>query len=165
MNEYEKLVPSEARSFVAMCVEHARELLQRDGMLTPIAFVGKFDGDITAVASLAAFPKNVAAKVITLAAKHADADFILHIDEGWGLHVDSEKEVDALRAKYGEVKNMPGRVDMVTFMFQTYAGQFTAMPLREPFGKTFTFGAVSFRLAQQGEGTFLGLLPTRGKAH
>jgi hypothetical protein len=165
MNEYEKLVPSETRAFVDKCVAHARELIQRDGALSPIAFVGRFEGGGIAISDLAAFPKDVAVKVIREAAKQAKADYVLQIDEGWGLHVDTKEEVDALRSKYGQVKDMPGRVDMVTFLFQTYAGQFSAMPLREPFGETFTFGEVSFRLADHAEGSFMGLLPTRGKAH
>jgi hypothetical protein len=165
MNEYEKLVPSETRGFVDRCVAHARELMQRDGALSPIAFVGTFNGGGIAIPALAMIPKDVAAKVITLAAKQADADFVLHIDEGWGLEAQTEESVKALHAKYGQVKDMPGRIDVVMFQFETYAGQFMAMPKREPFGEMFTFGEASFQLLGHAEGRFMGLLPTRGKAH
>lgn len=165
MNEYEKLVPHETRAFVDALVAHARELMQRDGALSPIAFTGKFGGGGIAIDKLAVLPKDVAAKVIREAAKQAKADYILHIDEGWSFETDTKESVDAMRAKYGQVKDMPGRIDVVTFHFETYAGQFLAMPKREPFGETFTFGEPEFRLAPRAEGRFMGLLPTRGKAH
>ena len=165
MNEYEKLVPSETRAFVVRCVEHAREMMQCNGALSPVAFVGKFGGGGILIDNLAALPKDIAVKVITAAAKKADADFILHIDECWMLSSDTKASVDALQDEYKQVRDMPGRIDGVMFNFETYAGQFSALPKREPFGETFTFGEPKFELVKRVEGRFMGLLPTRGKAH
>jgi hypothetical protein len=165
MNEYEKLVPSETRAFVDKCVGHARELMQRDGRLTPIAFAGNFDGGGIVIDRLAVLPKDAAAAVITHAAKQCNADFILHIDECWLYNTDSQAEAEAMQTQHKQVKDMPGRVDAVMFNLETHAGQFSALPKREPFGETFTFGEAEFRMAPRAEGRFISLLPPRGKAH
>lgn len=164
-SKYELYVPREMREFVATCVEKARDFLEHDGMLTPVAFVGSLGGRCTVIGGLANMPKPVAAKLIANACKRYDAEFMLHVDEGWHANVNTKDEADALREKYGSVENMPGRIDVIMFQLETQVGVFMAMPRREEQlkrGKViYTFGEPKFDMMQLGQGTFIGLLPRR----
>ena len=165
MNEYEKLVPVELRGYIDGIVELARNNIERDGVLAPVAFVGTIGGNITVIGGLAYIEKDDAAKMIRKAAKQTKADFVLHVDEGWLKHATSKAEVDALKENHGQVRDMPGRVDVVMFSLETRMGQFFDAPVRQPHGETYTFGELKMQLMPDAEGRFMGLLPPLGKGH
>lgn len=164
-DEYEKLVPLELRNYVEAMATVARENLERDGKLTPVAFIGTMDGNGTMLGGLAGLGKDGSARAIRAFAKKLDADFVLHIDEAWTTSTTDKDEVARLREKYKEVRLMPGRVDCVMFQLETRVGQFMGLPTREPFGETFTFGPINMQFMDHGEGRFVGLLPPLGKGH
>jgi hypothetical protein len=167
-SKYEQFVSREMREFVTLCVEHSREMLEADGRLTPVAFVGTIGGECSLVTGLAAMPKKVAAKVITATARKLDADFVLHIDEGWLKQFEgTADDFERLRAENnGEVRTMPGRIDVVLFNLDTRVGFFFAGPERTIIGErdgepVYSFGDAEFNLMENGSGTFVGLLPKR----
>jgi hypothetical protein len=165
MNQYETLVPVELRNYVEAMATVARENLERDGHLTPVAFVGTLDGHGTMLGGLSTLNKDRAAREIARFAKQLDADFILHIDEAWIATTTSEADVEKLRAQYGEVQHIPGRIDAVMFQLETRIGFFLGYPTREPKGETFTFGPIKMEFMKGGHGRFVGLLPQKTKGH
>jgi hypothetical protein len=172
MNEYERLVPEETRAIVDKCIEHARHLLEKDGQLAPVAFVGRFGGEMTVLGGLGNIGKDLAAKMMRKTARELDADFLLHVDEVW-LYESKDKtreEVEALRAESPgrQVRYMPGRIDAVMFNLETHLGTFLANVPRETVdeaAKRYTFGTVEFAFMREGEGRFVGLLTPRGNAN
>lgn len=172
MNEYEKLVPEETRAIVSKCIEHARYLLEKDGELSPVAFIGRFGGEMTVLAGLANIGKDNAAKEMREMARKVDADYLLHIDECWMLEtkVSDRAEAETLRAdtRGKAVRDMPGRVDGVMFNLETHAAIFAALVPRvtvDEAAKRYTFGAVEFQVMREGEGRFIGMLHSRGNAN
>jgi hypothetical protein len=167
MNEYEKFVPAEIRGMVEVMIEQARFNIEQDGVLEPVALVGTLDS-CGLVAGLSRISKDSAARVVRSLAKDKNADFVLWIDEAWLKSIDAPTMAEAKRIREAlgdEVKDMPGRIDVVLFSLQTHSGDYLARALREPLdGKPgkYTFGAVNFRKPNQTEGRFLSLLPPRG---
>lgn len=115
MNQYEKLVPEELRFMIETMAGTARGHIERDGKLSPMAFIGKFDGQAVLLGGLGNIGKDKAAAAMRKTAKEIDADFVLHIDEAWTTSTRDPKEVERLREQYKEVRLMPGRVDVVMF--------------------------------------------------
>lgn len=165
MSKYEQLVPAETRDFIDGLVEKVRENLERDGYIETVAFAGHFDGRLTIIPNIARLPKDVSSKLIRKIAGKVEADYALFVDEAWTLEATSKTEVDLLREQYGEVRNMPNRIDVVMFSLQTHAAQFLGMPKRitiDEAKKRYTFGAVEFEMMDGAEGRFVGLLPPKG---
>jgi hypothetical protein len=161
---YERLVPEETRAFVAHCVNQARENIERDGFLEPVALIGRFaeEPSVIAIGRLGVMPKDIAARLIRQTAHKADADFVLHIDEVWTANLKTRDE----RKQYGQVRDIPGRIDAVMFALHTHIGTFVALTERvtvDAAKKRYTFGAVDLDMMKEGEGRFVGLLPPRGK--
>lgn len=167
MSDYEKFVPFEIRLFVHDIVAQARNNLERDGFLAPVAFVGRFDGWIRICAGLNRLSKDEGARLVRLAAKKHDADFVLFIDEAWlkEFQANSLSEARRIRDEVGgEVRDIAGRLDVVMFNLQTHAGVFVAhaerIPMERAPGK-YTFGLVEFETAPYSEGRFVSMLPPR----
>ncbi|CAJ8172104.1 Uncharacterised protein [Burkholderia pseudomallei] len=166
-DDYEKFVPFEIRLLVHDIVAQARNNLERDGYLTPVAFVGRFDGDVRICGGLNRFSKDDGARLVRSVAKKHDADFVLWLDEAWlkEFQADSMSEARRIRDEVGgEVRDIPGRLDVVMFNLQTHAGVFAAhaerIPMERAPGK-YTFGIVEFDRPKLAEGRFLTLLPPR----
>ncbi|VBJ26797.1 Uncharacterised protein [Burkholderia pseudomallei] len=167
MSDYEKFVPFEIRLLVHDLVAQARDNLERDGFLAPVAFVGRFDGWIRICAGLNRLSKDEGARLVRLAAKKHDADFVLFIDEAWlkEFQANSLSEARRIRDEVGgEVRDIAGRLDVVMFNLQTHAGVFAAhaerIPLERAPGK-YTFGMVEFDRPKLAEGRFVSMLPAR----
>jgi hypothetical protein len=164
MSDYEKFVPIEIRETVDGIAQQARINLERDGCLVPVAFVGRLGGDFTVCGNLARIPKEAAAQAVRALAKKQDADFVLWLDEAWlkAFTGSSKDEARRKREQYGgEVRDIPGRVDVVMFVLHTHAGVFVAQPLREEVEGKYTFGAVTFEAPMTAEGRVMSLLPPR----
>lgn len=168
MTDYEKFVPIEIRMLVDAFAQQARINLEKDGYLEPVAFVGRLDGEVRICAGLSRLTKDDGARFVRSMAKKHDADFALFIDEAWlrQFHAGSIGEARRIRDEVGgEVRDMPGRIDVVMFNLQTYAGVFAAhaerIPLERAPGK-YTFGMIEFDRPELAEGRFVSLLPPRG---
>ena len=162
MTEYEKLVPLEVREFVFVFIEQARAALKKDGYLTPVAVVGQFGGATEIIGGLGNMPKDVSVALIRKRAARINADFTLFVDEIWMKAFTTETETEDARKEYGEVRNMPGRIDAVMFMVETHIGQFVGNAVREGKEGAYTFGEVKFDFMQAASGRYVGLLPPRG---
>lgn len=165
MNEYETIVDKETRDFVSVCIENARNEMEREGKLSDFVHVGKFGSRENFSFDLRNVPKIRAAEFTKKAAKKVDADFILCIDERWAIYPKSQAEAAALRREFGRVENMPGKVRVVGFQIETHMGQFVAQVSRvtvSEASKSYTFGGVKFELMQYVQGPFMGLLAPRG---
>jgi hypothetical protein len=165
MSDYEKLVPEPIRLLVDSVITTARAHLERDGYLAPVAFVGSHSKGrrITACGGLANVPKDESATAIRALAKREDADFVLWVDEAWmkSIQAKSVDEAKKIRAETENVRDMPGRLDVVMFNLQTHVGTFAAHVLREGTPGKYTFGAVKFEMWTYGEGRLMNLLPQR----
>ncbi|CAJ3070768.1 Uncharacterised protein [Burkholderia pseudomallei] len=166
-DDYEKFVPFEIRLLVHDLVAQARNNLERDGYLAPVAFVGRFDGDVRVCAGLNRLSKDEGARFVRNMAKKHDADFVLWLDEAWlkEFQADSISAVRRIRDEVGgEIRDIPGRLDVVMFNLQTHAGVFAAhaerIPMERAPGK-YTFGIVEFDRPKLAEGRFVSLLPPR----
>lgn len=168
MNDYEKFVPVECRLAVAAFIETARGLMEKEGELTPVAFVGRFDGGGDIVGGLHLMPKDMTPKIIRAVAKKIDADYVLFVTEVWLKPMDfkTRAEADAfyqrMSSEGGQVRDMPGRIDAVMFQLETYSGQFMANVPREGNEGAYTFGEPKFDLSRESMGRFVGMLPPRG---
>ncbi|CAJ4441517.1 Uncharacterised protein [Burkholderia pseudomallei] len=167
MSDYEKFVPFEIRLFVHDIVAQARNNLEKDGFLAPLAFVGRFDGWTRICAGLDRLTKDDGMRFVRGVAKKHDADFVLFVSEAWlkEFQADSLSEARRIRDEVGgEVRDIPGRLDIVMFDLQTHAGVFAAhaerIPLERAPGK-YTFGMVEFDRPKLAEGRFVSLLPSR----
>lgn len=164
MSDYERLVPEPIRQLVDSVITTARAHLERDGYLAPVAFVGSDSKrSITACGGLANVSKDESARAIRELAKRNDADFVLWVDEAWmkSINATSVDEAKKIRAETENVRDMPGRLDVVMFNLQTHVGTFAAHALREGVPGKYTFGAVKFEMWTYGEGRLTNLLPQR----
>lgn len=166
MNDYEKYVPIELRLLVDALTRQARANLEKDGYLAPVAFVGRLDGEIRVCAGLNRLTKDEGANAIRRIAKKHDADFVLWIDEAWMKEFKASSLSEARRIRDeigGEVRDIPGRIDVVMFTLHTRACVFAASPVRETLAgnpEKYTFGAVEFDKPHAAEGRFMSLLPS-----
>lgn len=166
MNDYEKYVPIELRRLVDALAAQARANLERDGYIAPVAFVGRLDGRVEVCAGLNRVTKDEAAHAVRRIAKKHDADFVLWIDEAWWKEFTASSLSEARRIRDevgGEVRNMPGRIDVVMFTLHTRVCVFVAHPVRETLAgipEKYTFGAVEFDKPTAAEGRFMSLLPS-----
>lgn len=164
MNDYEKYVPIELQLLVDMLIRQARANLEKDGFLTPVAFVGRLDGTIWVCGGLNRLTKDEGANAIRRLAKKHDADFVLWIDEAWLKEFKAASMDEARRIRDevgGEVRDIPGRIDVVLFVLHTRACVFAAHAVRKTLeGRPgYTFGAVEFDKPTAAEGRFMSLLP------
>ncbi|ARL25475.1 hypothetical protein [Burkholderia pseudomallei] len=170
--DYEKFVPPQLRQLVDCLIVQARIKIELDGFLAPVAFVGQFDKDgvvaeVVACGGLGNLSKDEGTRRVRNLAKEHNADFVLWIDEAWMTQFTTHSIDEAQRKVAevgGEVRDTPGRIDVVMFVLETHLGIFVANPVREdakdsPGG--YTFGAVEFGRPNHAEGQFAGVLPSR----
>lgn len=132
-----------------------------------IALVGSFgeEGEATIV-PIGHLPKAFVAPLIKTCAKGFDADFVLKIDEAWVHATTSREEMERLKEQHGgEIRNIPGRRDVVQFALHTHSGRFIGIADRVAIAQEkdrYTFGDVDMEMWEIGGGRFADLLPARG---
>jgi hypothetical protein len=163
-DDYERLVPAELRELVSSIVEVARGMLEKDGALQAVAFVGRLEPRNVGILGVGPLRNGSAAVTLIRAmADERNADFVLFVSEAWTFEGPKE-EAEKLRAQYDEVQHIPGRIHAVMFALHTHVGFFVGDAERETVdeaAKRYTFGEIVFRMAQLGEGCMASMLPRK----
>jgi hypothetical protein len=158
-----KPLPDKLRELVSSFVKKARENLENDGFLAPVAFVGNSTTEnIVAIvldtASEAA--KDASAEHLRKIAALTEADFVFTIVDSWGLPQSKLKDYEKIIKRYGSIGESPYRVNTVSFMLETKTGNWAAQAKQEKSGlssRKKAFGEISF-MSMESEGRFANLL-------
>jgi len=151
-------------------IQTARNFMEQGQSLHPVAFVGNFTTGVTVPVlfdTSSAEAKDASSMGIRLAAEKLDADFVAVIMEAWSLPEDKARDYQAILNRYGSIAASPYRVDIVTVSVETHHGLWLAQMPITPKGiskKCRTFCEPQFRLFNEAEGRFVGLLPVKDEA-
>ena len=161
-------MPEPIKRRVAAYINSARLLMEEQGELKPMAFIGVDGGE-----GLAMFPwgnvpnTNMAATMIRAVAKEGNATWVIVIMEAYVMRkLPDHNAVKVKLNQYGSVKDMPDREEALCVLVETTEQTWTGMAIQEKLeGNRATFGEVMFNATEQSEGRMVGLLPNRGTEH
>ena len=159
----DKPIPKVLQESVARWVKVARENLEADGHLQPTAIVGNSQTGKMMMLGLdtsSDMAKDAMAAHLRYVAEETNANYIFTIFDAWILRPDKVHEYDKIISIYGSIGQSPYRVDSVSFMLETKAGQWTGVAQQKKLGlsnKKKTFGEVKFS-SMTGSGRFANLL-------
>ena len=160
-------MPEPIKRRVAAYINSARLMMEEQGELKPMAFIGVDNGE-----GLAMFPwgnvpnTNIAAAAIREVARQGNATWVIVMMEAYVARRLPDYDTVQVRLKqYGSVKNIPDREEAFCVMVETTEQSWSGMAIREKLeGGRATFGEVMFN-ATNSEGRMVGLLPNRGSEH
>jgi CRISPR/Cas system CMR-associated protein Cmr5 small subunit len=156
-------LPEKLSGLVASFVNKARDNLEKDGFLAPVAFVGNSTTENVVAVVLDAGSeeaKDASADHLRKLAELTEADFVFTIMDSWGLPQNRVKDYDKIVKRYGSIGQSPYRVNTVSFMLETRTGNWAAQAKQEKAGlssRKKTFGEPRF-LSMASEGRFANLL-------
>lgn len=156
-----KPLPEKFQPLVDSFVGTARGLLQDEGHLAAVAFIGR-GTDVISIPVEVHGDKDQAAAHVQKVAATLEADFIFTIIEAWMLGRPHAKDYDSIMRRYGSIGESPFGIECVLFQLETYEGIWTAYVEQKPLGlskKKKTFGEVELELFDGTQGRFANLLP------
>lgn len=155
-------VPEPYREFAEALIASARNTLESQGLLAPIAVIGDTERRfLCPIGGLGNMPPNMAIQVIRSLTAKEHADFVMVATECWAATALTEDEAKARLAQYKRVTDMPDRVSAVYVSLETYQGTWSAIVPREGDEGRYTFGEVELRLSLENTSPFRDLLPRR----
>jgi hypothetical protein len=153
-------MPDNLKALTDNFVSTARDLLQNEGRLAAIAFIGR-GNDITSIPMEVHGSKDQAAAHIHKVAATLEADFIFTIIEAWMLGKAHARHYDNIMERYGSIGGSPYGIECVMFQLETHEGTWSGTAPQKPLGlskKKKTFGEVKFEMFDGVGGRFSGLL-------
>lgn len=116
--------PANIVELVETFLRMARSQLTDKGMVVPAVLVCHGDdAEVLTFDPTSDHEKNQVAFMGRELAQVLDAHTVVMVGEGWTLRTAGHNNYAALRAKYGSVATMPGRIEVVNVNVETRAGQ------------------------------------------
>jgi hypothetical protein len=166
-----ELIPESLRAIVPNLIDVARGIARDGKDIAAMAWAGSSArGEIEIVPIFLARNSDEARMLMIGATRILKADFVFQIQETWGFDAKGKTraEMDAMRARYGGVRNYPGSYDAITFLLETSLGNWMCSPRidkRPGSSKQRVFASeLTFWFAGFVEGRLTGLLQPLGNA-
>ncbi|MBC8740404.1 hypothetical protein F6X40_27485 [Paraburkholderia sp. UCT31] len=159
-------IPAHLQPFVVNIVRQARANLEEDGHLVSFAFVG--NSSIPEVIPIqfdtrSEQAKDAAAAHVRQVAEMSNADFVLLVQDAWGLPPSKMSQYREIVERYGSVSASPHRLDVAAFILETHSGfWFAQVPITAKglSKKKRTFSAqVEFSRGGAADGRMTNFLP------
>ena len=154
--------PERLLALVNLCEGTARRILEEQGGLSAMAFIGS-EGAF-GIMPVGHLPKNAVKPIVHKIAREQDADFVLMVMECWALDERYADQLEQLRARYGQLSDMPAPYvyEAVSFGLDTHDGTWMGIAkiFQRPDGAK-SFEHVALTMFGLSEGRMVGMLPPR----
>jgi hypothetical protein len=159
---WETSMPDDLKARVSSYVDNTRLIMEEQGGIKPMSFIGVNDGRELAMFPWGNVPNTeMATAAMRAMCKQSDAAWIIVIMEAYVVRGD--EAVRAYIKKAQGVRNTPGRHEAVCVMVETRERSWTGMAEQHLNGQRPSFGEVKFVSAPWSEGNFTGLISPRGE--
>jgi len=161
---WETSMPDDLKARVSSYVDNTRLIMEEQGGIRPMSFIGVDDGKQLAMFPWGHVPStDIAVAAMRAVCKEGDAAWIIVIMEAYIVQGDEAVRYHAAIKNGLGVRNVPGRHEAICVMVETRERSWTGMAMQERNGDRPTFGEVKFKSAPFTEGRFAGLISPRGE--
>lgn len=165
-------VPARYRSVVWGIVEATSAVINNGGQVSPCVIIGSTSaGEARRIdISLGSHEsKQRSFELARQAASEIEADFAITTIESWSLTPQDRPRRDEICAKYGSLREYPGRVEAAWFVLETLEGSFASQAAIERMNAQghqvrAMLDPESFALSHEMQGELVGLLTPANKA-
>jgi hypothetical protein len=161
---WETTMPDELKARVESYVDNTRLLMEEQGGIKPMSFIGANNGKELAMFPWGNVPNTeIATAAMRAVCKESNAAWIIVIMEAYVARGDDAVRGHAAIKKGLGIRSVPGREEAVCVMVETRERSWTGIAIQQRDGRRATFGDMKFESLPHNEGRFVGLISTENR--